>query len=179
MWSRLRTIELGAGHLEENQEYFPPLRIILCHGRHHEPKLLGKLQSPSPLHLVLDLKAQTSMAFLMPSPLLPTILLNQSQYTCCLTCLPFPSFSPSQGTSLPTWVPQSITQWYSHLFSNPLSLTFCHYNPNSPQPFTKSYWDFFLNIAWLGSLPSISTATLQFWATTMRLHACGSFQMAS
>lgn len=70
MWSRLRTIELGAGHLEENQEYFPPLRIILCHGRHHEPKLLGKLQSPSPLHLVLDLKAQTSMAYFdaIPSP---------------------------------------------------------------------------------------------------------------
>lgn len=128
MWSRLRTIGLGARHLgEENCKdepgIFSTFKYLTTSRKAPWAKVTGK--TPVALSLAPCSRSESSNfsgLFWCHPPLLPTILLNQSQYTCCLTCSFFSSFSPSQGTSPPIWVPQSITQRCSHLFSNPLSL---------------------------------------------------------
>lgn len=119
-------------------------------------------------------KLRLQWPILMPSPLLPTILPNQSQYTCCLTCLPFPSFSPLVLLKGLPFLPGSHNQSLSNILTYFqilclwLSVTVIQtLLIHSPSPMES--------LPQMGPLPFISTATLQFWATTMRLHACSSF----
>lgn len=127
-WSRLRTIELGAEHLEEENckdepGTFSTLMNLTISWKAPWAKVTGK--TPVTLSLAPCSRSERSDVnglFWCQPLILPMVLLNQSQCICCLTWSSFSSFSLSQGTSFPTCVPQSVTQWYSHLFSKPLSL---------------------------------------------------------